>query len=72
MEDTLTKDPEAFRHAAVAAVMRHLEEERGFGSRAQQQAFLSLAPWALNGRQSIMQMNGLLQRRVLKRRRGWR
>ncbi len=54
--------------AAIAGVMQYIqatEEENVL--RPGVQFFRGPSPWALNGRQAIMQMRSLLQRRVLRR-----
>jgi hypothetical protein len=62
-------DDDTKMKAAIAGVMQYIqvtEEENasGLGDRSHR----APSPWAMNGRQSIMQMRALLQRRVLKRR----
>jgi hypothetical protein len=55
--------------AAIAGVMQYIqvtEEENAL--RPGYQINRGPNPWSLSGRQSIMQMRALLQRRVLKRR----
>lgn len=55
------------KHAAIAAVLYYLkaDEEQVVREPLVQASYPS--PWALNGRQTTMQMRALIQRRVLKR-----
>lgn len=54
--------------AAIAGVMYYLKaEEEMMLSKEPSVAERHPTPWALNGRQTIMQMRALVQRRGLKR-----
>ena len=53
--------------AALAGVLYYIQSEQSAGSIEREVPSRSTSPWQLNGRMSIMQMRGLVQRRVLKR-----
>jgi hypothetical protein len=54
--------------AAIAGVMYYLKSEEEMAvPTAPTVAELFPSPWALNGRQTIMQMRSMVQRRILKR-----
>jgi hypothetical protein len=55
--------------AAIAGVMQYIQvtEEENV-SHSGVQFYRGQSPWALSGRQAIMQMRNLLQRGVLRRR----
>ena len=53
--------------AAIAGVLSYIKtREEEYIAEPQVSAHMP-TPWQLSGRQSIMQMRGLMQRRVLKR-----
>jgi len=55
--------------AAIAGVMQYIEvTEEEIPSQTRCQSFSGGTPWSMSGRQTIMQMRGLLQRRLLRRR----
>jgi hypothetical protein len=54
--------------AAIAGVLYYLQMEKTEHKIEPVVAKIIPTPWQLHGRTSIMQMRGLVQRRVLKRR----
>ncbi len=53
--------------AAVIGVMKYLAEEKALFSRRDVYVPTLPVPWAMAGRQTMMQNRALMQRRVLKR-----
>ena len=53
--------------AAIASAIHHHNETTGPQTPQAAPQAVSLNVWGLHGRQSIMQMRGLVQRRVLSR-----
>lgn len=60
--------PDLKHKAAIAAVLYYLQMESAEQKIEPVVATTFPTSWQLNGRTSIMQMRGLVQRRVLKRR----
>jgi hypothetical protein len=55
--------------AAIAGVVQYIEAtEEEMPAQQRGQIFTGGTPWSMSGRQAIMQMRALLQRRVLRRR----
>jgi hypothetical protein len=60
-------DPDKKKRAAIASVLYYLKSEEEQQYRRPPVPVGIPSPWQLQGRQSIMYMRNLLQRRVLKR-----
>lgn len=53
--------------AAISGVLHYINTEKERKYEASKINMGMISPWQLNGRQTIMQMRSLMQRRVLKR-----
>jgi len=61
----MSEDPKV--RAAIAAVLQYLRSEEETVMQVATAPAQWPSPWAMSGRQSVMRMRDLLQRRLLKR-----